>query len=351
MAQPSENPEATPGAEARAMVMRLVFGGMAVQVVGVAARLNLPDEIGPDDATVTDLAGTYGFEPVRMTRLLRALAGLQLCREVEPGRFRLTDAGHLLRQGHPASVHRFVLMFTDPVMLGAWPRLETALRTGRTQFDEVFGQPFFDYLTERPEKSAVFNDSMSQATSAVAAVLPGLHDFGRYRLLMDIGGGDGTLLTAVLRDHPGLRGRVFDTAPGAAQAGEVIGRTGLAGRCEVAHGDFFGSVPGGADAHLLKSILHDWDDARVVTILRHSRAALPGDGTLLIVEPVLPETVPEEGMGGIYLSDLNMLVNVGGRERTRTEFEHVCREAGFTVTAVTPLAATGFSLIEAVPAA
>ena len=145
--------------------------------------------------------------------------------------------------------------------------------------------------------------------------------------MVDVGGGDGTLLAAVLSGHPDLRGIVFDTAAGVAQAPDLLAWSGVADRCEVALGDFFTEVPEG-DLHLLKSIVHDWDDDRVVTLLGHCSRALPDRGRVLIVEPVLPEVVEPGAPGLSYLSDLNMLVNIGGRERTRADFEDVCWRAG-----------------------
>lgn len=337
--------------EARRRLMQLVFGGMAVHVVGTAARMNIAQAIGDEGAAAEDIAGIHGVPTQRMTRLLRALAALGLCAETDPGSFVLTEAGMLLRDDHPGSVRSIVRMFTDPVMLGGWPQLETAVRTGRTTFDDVFGRPFFEHLATEPELSALFNTSMSQGTRAVAAALPEAYDFDRYTTVTDVGGGDGTLLTAILGRSRDLHGVVFDTAEGAAQAGDTISAAGLAGRCTVVTGDFFETVPAGADLYMLKSIIHDWDDDRASTILETCRAALPADGRVLIIEPILPDTVPPEVPPGFYLSDLNMLVNVGGRERTRADFEHLCASSGLAVTAVEPLPPEiGFSLIEAVPA-
>ncbi|MBN6038842.1 methyltransferase [Amycolatopsis sp. 195334CR] len=328
-------------------LMRLVFGGMAAQVIGVLTRLELADAIGDGGATIAELAAAKDIPGQQMYRLLRAAAGLGLLAEHDGGRFELTPQGALLRRDSPASLHAFARMFTDPIMLAAWPNLEHSLRTGSTSFEDVFGASFFDHLAKVPEMSALFNASMSQATGAVAATLPAAYDFGRFHTLADIGGGDGTLLSAVLTANPDLRGLLFDSEAGAAQAPETLGE--LTQRCEVHTGNFFESVPAGADAYLLKSILHDWSDEQCAAILGHCRAVLPENGRVLIVEPVLPELVPPGGPGGIYLSDLNMLVNVGGRERTRTDFENLCESAGLRLTEVIPLPPqTGFSVLEAV---
>ncbi|MEU6151816.1 methyltransferase [Actinosynnema sp. NPDC047251] len=168
-----------------------------------------------------------------------------------------------------------------------------------------------------------------------------------------MGGGDGTLLTSVLSHCPTLEGVVFDTAEGVAQAAGTLDAAGLTSRCKVVAGDFFDSVPAGSDLHLIKSVMHDWDDDRAAAILTRCREALPEHGRLLIIEPILPDTVDPAGDAreDPYLSDLNMMVLVGGKERTRADFERLCDRAGFAVTGVVELPPhVDFSVIEAKPA-
>ncbi|MFC5153680.1 methyltransferase [Streptomyces amakusaensis] len=339
----------------RDLIVRLAFGGMAAQTLRAAARLRVVELIGCRQCRASDVAAEAGAEPQPMHRLLRALAGLGLLRDHAHETFSVTPAGAFLDPVHPASLTSFVRMFTDPAMIRAWEHLDSSVRTGRTAFDTVFGTDFFSHVARHPELSADFNEAMSQASRDTAATLPHAYDFGRFGAVTDVGGGDGTLLAAVLAAHPGLTGTVFDTAEGLAEAPGTLGRHGLAGRFTTIYGDFFRSVPAGSDLYLMKSVLHDWPDDQVVTILSHCRAVLPPGGVVLIVEPVLPEAIGTEtdadvaDGGGTYLTDLNMLVNVGGRERTRTEFEELCRRAGLAVASVAPLTdAAPFSLIEAV---
>ncbi|WP_028934394.1 methyltransferase [Pseudonocardia spinosispora] len=337
--------------EDRGRLTQLVFGQMAGQVVATAADLGLADLIGDGERSGTELAGKIDADPGAVTRLLRALAALGLLTETTPDSFALTGMGTLLRSDGPDSLLEFVRMFSDPAMLAAWRELGSAVRTGHTTFDQVFGVSFFDHLAANPELSARFNTSMRQATQLVASALPASYHFGRFHTVLDIGGGDGTLLTAVLGAHPGLRGVVYDTASGLAQAGATFQQTGLADRCTTTTGDFFTSVPGGADLYLIKSIVHDWNDDQVNTILGHCRRVIPDNGRLLIIEPVLPEKVDGSVRPGLYLSDLNMLVNVGGRERTLVDFDLLCARAGFTLSDLRLLPGpSGFSLIEATPA-
>lgn len=335
-------------AAGRELVVRLAFGSMAAHTLRAAVRLEVVELIGDVPRTAAEAAVAAGTAHQPMTRLLRTLTALGLLTEDAPDTFSVTPAGALLAPGHPDSLASFVRMFTDPAIVRAWEHLETSVRTGETAFDSVFGTDFFSHLARHPELSTDFNAAMSQATSETAAVVPRAFDFSRFASVTDIGGGNGTLLAAVLEAHPGLAGVLFDTADGLAEAAKTLARHGLEDRCSLNAGDFFQSVPQGSDVYLLKSVLHDWTDAQAATILRHCRQVLPPGGVVLIVEPVLPEVVGAEDEG-TYLSDLNMMVNVGGRERTRADFEEVCRRAALRVTSVTPLAdAAPYSLIEAV---
>ncbi|MFD9903120.1 methyltransferase [Streptomyces sp. NPDC059063] len=329
-------------------ITQLVFGSLAAQTLRAAVRLRVVELIGDKQWTAADLAAELSAAPQPTTRLLRALTSLGMLREHAPGTFSVTPTGALLDPGHPSSVTSLVRMFTEPAMLRAWEHLDDSVRTGDVAFDAIFGTDFFGHLKQHPDLSAEFNTAMSQGTRRTAAALPGAVDFARFTTVMDVGGGDGTLLSAVLRAHPGLTGIVYDSAEGLAQGPETLRRHGLEERCSLVAGDFFASVPEGADLYMMKSIVHDWSDEQVVTILRHCRAALPSDGRVLIIEPVLPEVVDPRSAGFSYLSDLNMLVNVGGRERTRADFETVCRAAGLSVVSVTPLPDTApYCAIEA----
>ncbi|GLU46284.1 methyltransferase [Nocardiopsis ansamitocini] len=338
-------------AAVRGGLVRLMFGTMAAQVVGSATRFGLPDALGDGVRSAPDLAAENELSVQSMRRLLRALAALDILVEESPDHFRLAPAGALLRTDRPDSMHALVRVFTAPLMCRGWEHLDTSLRTGETSFDAVFGTDFFGYLKDKPELSALFNAAMSQGTQGLAAAVSQQFDFGSFTTVADIGGGDGTLVSAVLRAYPHLSGIVFDTVEGSAQAVGTLEKAGVADRCRVVTGDFFAAVPEGADLYLLKSILHDWDDDRAATILGHCRRVVPETGRLLIVEPVLPETVEPKQQPVSYLSDLNMLVNVGGLERTRSDFVRLCERAGFTLTAISQAGpGAGLCLIEAAPA-
>ncbi|MFH8407961.1 methyltransferase [Streptomyces sp. NPDC018019] len=339
---------ATPARAARGTVTQLLFGQLSTHVVAAAVRLGVLDRIGAGTRTADDVATACGTQPQATLRLLRALAALGLLTEHEPGTFEVTAAGALLRNDTQDSMAALARMFSSPVMTRAWERLEDSVRSGEPAFDAVFGTDFFSHLKGDPELSQEFNTAMSQGTRTAAQDVPAHYDFGRFTTIVDVGGGDGTLLAAILRAHPAPRGMIYDTAEGLAQAGARLAAEGVADRVTLETGDFFAAAPAGGDLYLLKSVIHDWNDEQCAGILRHIRQVLPADGRVLIIEPVLADAVRPDAPAVIYMSDLNMLVNVGGRERTRADFEALCAQAGFTITGLTPLPAPDpFVLIEA----
>lgn len=337
-------------AGARARVGALVFGAMAAEAVFAAVRLRIPDVLGDGLRRDTELAAEIGADRGALTRLLRALAALELLSEPAPMQFRLTEAGQLLRSDGPDSMHAFVRMFGDPTMLSAWHELETAVRTGDTPFEKIFGTTFFDYLSKDPKLSEQFNVTMRQGTAVAARQVLRHYDFGPFRTIADIGGGDGTLLAAVLQDYPGARGILYDSVAGLAQAGTALDAAGVGERCAIQAGDFCKAAPEGAELYIVKSVLQDWNDDKAGVILALIRTVIPPNGRVLIIEPVLPDRVDASAPPTMYLGDLNMLVNLGGRQRTWADFHKLCERAGFTLHAATRLPApVSLSMLEARP--
>ncbi|NEB40602.1 methyltransferase [Streptomyces sp. SID14515] len=344
-------------ADARRTVISAIFGTLATQAVGAAARLELADRIGDGEADTAELALECGLPAEQLGRLLRALASLGLCVEPSPGRFALTESGALLRRDTPASLLAFAAFLTHDVFQRNWLNLEESLGTGRPAFDTQFGEPVYDYLSGRPELAALFHSAMSKRhlPLEMAAAISAVHDLGRFRTVVDVGGGDGTLLAAFLARYPQLTGTVYETEAGVARARETIAAAGLEDRYRAVAGDFFVDVPGGADLYLIKNVVLNWDDDRAGAILRRVRAAMPDHAKLLIAEPVLPDTADVDSINHAalenpYLTDLHMLVTIGGRQRTRAEYTALCAGAGLRVTEVVPLAQElNASLIEAVP--
>lgn len=338
-------------ARARGTLLRRVFGSRVTEVVALMVTLDLADAIGDGVADVDDLAQACDITTHRLHRLLRALTSLGMCVESAPGKYALTEVGALLRKDSPGSMYEFARFHTAAEVMRPWSGLGHSLRTGRATFDQQFGSPLYDYLRTRPELSARFAAAMSDESRVAAAAIAEHYDFSGYRTVTDIGGGDGTLMSAILHRNSQLRGMVFDTPEVAAAARDQLAVAGLTERCTVVTGDFFTAVPPGADLFLIKSTLHNWDDEHAVRILRGCRTALGDNGTLLIIDVLLPELVQPDSSGqNPYINDLQMLVLLGGQERTRADVDRLCARAGLSVAAVRALPATVLSLLEVVPA-
>jgi O-methyltransferase domain len=209
------------------------------------------------------------------------------------------------------------------------------VQSGRPSFERAIGLDPFAEFAQNDEASRNFNRAMSEGTLREAPGIIATYDFAQFSTLVDVGGGDGALLGSILAATPGLQGILFDTGPGQAESAERLRGMGVDDRCEVVEGDFFDTVPAGADAYIMKSVIHDWDDEKCVTILSNCRRAMKVDGKVLIVEPVVPETVKLSfALLGVVMSDLNMLVNTGGKERTEEEFAALLRAADLELTGV-----------------
>jgi SAM-dependent methyltransferase len=337
--------------QSRAALAGMLFGFQPAQVLYAAAELGLADLVADEARTSDDLAAATGTDADALHRLLRAMAGLGLVDEVEPGRFRLAAHGLALRSG-PQGLRSLALLFGGEHVWRPWGLLVDALRRGSDEvvFEDLYGQGAMAYYAERPELATMFNDAMTEATTRALPGIVAAYDWSGFAELVDVGGGNGTLMAAVLAGAPALRGVVFDTAAGLADTAAHLDAAGVAHRCRLEAGDFFAAVPGGADGYVLKSIIHDWDDARSATLLGHCRRAIDPGGRLLIIEPVLPERIEHPGqMAGSLLGDLNMLLLTGGRERTEAQFGKLLAGAGFELTTVVATEGSDYSVIEARP--
>lgn len=324
-----------------------VVGYAPAQIIAVAARLGIADQLAGGAMTSGELAAATGTHAPSLYRLLRALACLEVVAEVGPDRFELTPAGVALRSDAPGSIRALAMLLCSDEAWRSWGELEYSVRTGKPAWDRVTGMSAFEFFTQHPEQSATFNAAMAEYTRSVAPAIVAGYDFSRFATLVDIGGGDGTLIAAILNAVPGLGGVLFDLPAGVERSAKTLAAVGVADRCQVVTGDFFTSVPEGADAYLLKNVIHDWDDERAVAILRSCRRAMTAAGTLLLAEQVLPPQVESPEVTGMVLGDLQMLVLTGGRERTAEEFRALFTAAGFELTTI--VAAGGLCLIEGSP--
>jgi orsellinic acid C2-O-methyltransferase len=341
-----------PGA-VRSALVPLLFGFFPTQVLHVAATLRIADHLDSGPRTTADLAATTGTDEPSLARVLRALACFGVVEEVDPGTWALGPHGPGLLTEGAVSLRHVVLLFAADEVWRSWGDLGETVRTGEPAWDRITGASSFEHMRRNPEFQAMFNRAMAEGTRNAAPGIAEAGGFDRFRSVVDVGGGDGTLLAAVLRAHPHLRGTVFDLAEGMEEAPRVLAAAQVSDRGTAEAGDFFAAVPGGHDVYLTKSVIHDWDDDRAGRILRNIRAAMGPDGTLLVVEPVMPDapsSSPDVLM--MVMSDLNMLVCTGGKERTEDEFRTLLADAGFAVRAISPVPGpTNYSVIEAVATA
>jgi hypothetical protein len=275
---------------------------------------------------------------------LRGLTHVGVFAEDDTKQFSLTPMGNLLRTGVPGSLHAFVLSYGEPWWWTPWGRLLETVRTGTTAFDATMGQGLFEYLQQHPEAATVFNANMAAMTGRDIPELVSTYDFGGAGVLVDIAGGHGALVSAILQAGRRAKAILFDRPEVIAGARAPLEAAGVADRVILAAGSFFESIPGGGDMYTLKDIIHDWDDARAIEILRNCRRAMTADAKLLLIERVLPAG-GEAAVGKMV--DVTMMVMTGGQERTEAEYRALLEAAGFTLRGVHFTHSTN-SVIEAV---
>lgn len=325
-------------------LLDLVQSHRVTAVIYVAARLGLAELLRDGPRTVEELASRTHTDRDALARLLVALSTVGICSRVGEGRYLLTELGSGLDGAAGRSFKNWVI-FEGSMLTRRWDGLLDSIMSGKTdaQLQEVDDN--FDLMARTPEHVRIFNEAMTDLTRLVTHDLLQAYDFGTISHLMDVGGGSGELMGAVARTYSTIRGTVFDLPRCADAANQHFGRLGISDRVGFVAGDFFQSVHATADAIILKSIIHDWDDERGCTILKNCRQALPPDGRLLLVERSMPESPgTEDADRSCAMSDLNMLRGPGGRERTEREYYRLLTESGFRPTAVHR--AGRFNLIE-----
>jgi ubiquinone/menaquinone biosynthesis C-methylase UbiE len=322
---------------------RIISGYWTSQAVYAAAQFGIADLLKDGPRSVGQLAEATGADADALYRLLRALASVGIFAEGESRQFSLTPLAEPLRSDVAGSKRALALMMGDE-QFRAWSEIEYSIRSGKTAFEKVFGQPVFDYLAEHPDKARIFDAAMTGIHGRESNAILDAYDFSGIGVLADVGGGNGSQIAAVLEGHTTMRGILFDLPHVVERGRERIEAAGLAQRCTLVGGSFFDAVPEGADAYMLRHIIHDWDEERALAILRNCHRAMPADGRLLVVESVIPPG--NEPFGGKFL-DLVMLLIPGGKERTEGEYRTLFAQAGFELKRVVPTG-TDVSVIEGV---
>ncbi len=324
-------------------VFQIASSAIAVQALWTAAELGIADHVSDQPASAAELAAKVHANPDALYRMMRFLTMLGIFREAGDQSFVQTPMSETLRSDHPGRMRAAVRLLSSGSFWRALGQFGEAVRTGETAWTITHGKPIFDYFPDHPEEGALFNDAMIGIHGAEPPAVAEAYDFSGLETVVDVGGGSGNMMINILQRHPDPRGIVFDLPPAAEAARERIEAAGLSSRCSAVAGDFFESVPDGADAYVLSHIIHDWDEARCVSILERCRRAMKPGGRVLIVEMVVPG--PNEPHPAKLL-DLVMLTVPGGRERTAEEYAALLARAGLRLERIVPTASP-VSVVEA----
>jgi hypothetical protein len=316
---------------------RMIMGAWVPQAIYTVTALGLPDELGTARKGSGELAKAVGAPERNVHRLLRAMVALELCGEPEPGVFELTPMGAYLRSEAKDSMRNWALLWGHETIWSGWGRLLDCARTGEIAPKLIAGKGPFEWLSEDPAGLEIFNRSMAELTARAARAVAQAYDFDGISKIVDVGGGYGALLREILSKYPETSGAILDLPYCREGAAKLLAEAGLTGRCEFVPGDFFESVPPGADAYSIKSVIHDWDDERSVFILTNIRRAMSGTSRLLLVEPILPDRIGSSALDAMMIgSDLNMMLMTGGCERTETDYRRLLESAGLHLVRVVP---------------
>jgi hypothetical protein len=325
-------------------LFQLATGYWTSQAIYVAAKLGVADLLQDGPQSYVALAAATDSDAPSLLRLMRTLASVGVFSQLGTDRFALSHLAERLRTDTPASLRAMVITIGE-IHYQACGNLLHSVQTGSSAFLKTFGTSLFDYLRQNVDAADAFHQGMANVASMLAYAVLMAYNFGGLSSVVDVGGGRGTLLEKILQFNPEMRGTVFDTASTIERTNQLHGNNAWGRRCAYLSGDFFTSVPQGADAYLLSGVIHDWDDDRAIRILNNCRRAMTRDSRVLLVEMV----VPDNGVNCFSkLLDLNMLVMTGGRERSETEFRTLLEASGYKLTKIVSTMAPQ-SVIEAVP--
>jgi ubiquinone/menaquinone biosynthesis C-methylase UbiE len=324
-------------------LLQFLTGYWVSQAVMAAAKLGIADLVKDQPQTVDELAKATGTHAQSLHRLLRGLASVGIFAADDQGRFGLTEMARCLIEG-PMSQRAVALMLSGE-HYASWGELLYSVQTGKPAFDKIYGKPIFDWLTEHPDEAKIFDAAMTGFHGEETQRIIDAYDFSQFGTVVDIGGGNGSVLTPLLQRNKNVHGILFDLANVIERARPQLASAGIADRCDAVAGDFFKAIVPGGDAYFMRHIIHDWTDEQCTTILRNIRKVIPPHGKLLVCEMVIPPgNEPHVGK----LLDLNMLVIPGGRERTAEEYDTLFAGAGFKLERIVPTKST-VSVVEGRP--
>ncbi len=331
----------------QAVLLNMTIGHWVARLIHVAAKLRIADHLRKGPRTAADLATAARVQGAPLYRVLRALSSVGVFAETKDGRFKLTPLAALLRTDVPDSMNGWAMMINEPYNWKAWCEVLHSVQTGENAFQKAYGMNFFERLERHPEDLAVFGESMTSLSRAENPAVAAACKLKGKGTIVDVGGGHGSLLAAILRTNRKWQGVLYDQPSVIARAkqDDHVTAKDIAARCRLEGGSFFESAPKGGDVYIMKYILHDWDDVSSVAILKNCREAMHPKGRVLVVDNVIP---PGNDPGWGKLLDIQMLV-IGGRERTKKEFAALFAEAGLKLSRVIPTKAP-VSIVEGIRA-
>jgi hypothetical protein len=348
MTAPTTIIDAQPRADPAQTIFQLATGYIISAALQTAVKLGVADHLANGSQSVAELAAATRTNEDALYRVLRVLAMAGVFEETAGRRFALTPASELLRSDRPG-LRDMALWISSPFHFRVYSNALESVRTGQPASEKMLGVPVFEYLARDAELSEIFNNAMTSFSGLIMPAVLEAYDFSGIDVLVDVAGGHGGILTAVLQKYPAMRGILMDIDHVIAGAHPKIAAQNVQDRCTAVAGDFFKSVPPGGDAYIMKHIIHDWDDQRASVILRNIRTALAGrrHGKVILLEAVIQAgSAPDLGK----LLDLEMLMMPGGRERTADEFRALFAKSGFEMTRIVPTKSP-LNVIEAVPKA
>ncbi|MGO8940309.1 MAG: methyltransferase [Mycobacterium sp.] len=328
---------------APAAMMEMIIAAWTSQAITVAAQLGVADALSNGPLPIEELAARVGADADALRRLLRALISKGIFVHRRDGRYELNSLAGTLRSDAPISMTWAAQFYGSAEQRERWTLMVDSIRTGSTVVPTLRGSESFDYFAVQPELAELFNQTMTSVSELTDGPVVAGYDFSAYSTIVDVGGGHGPLLAAILAGAPASRGVLYDLPGVVANAPSLLREHKVADRVRIAEGSFFDSVPSGGDAYILKNIVHDWPDDKAVQILRNVREAAGPGATVLLVELVIPKH--KRDFPGKWV-DLEMLLNLGARERTAAEYRDLLSQAGFRVTRVVQTASP-LSVVEA----
>ncbi|HZU48131.1 MAG TPA: methyltransferase [Mycobacterium sp.] len=328
---------------APAAMMEMIIASWTSQAITVAAQLGVADALAGGPLTIDELAAKVGADADALRRLLRALISRGIFCHRDDGRYCLNWLAHTLRSDAPVSMACAARFYGSREQRERWTLMEDAIRSGNSVVPAMHGKGSFDYFAEQPELAELFNQTMTSISELTTGAVVAGYDFSAHRTIVDVGGGQGQLLAAIVAATPSSHGVLYDLPWVVAGAPNVLRANDVSDRVCIAEGSFFESVPSGGDAYILKNIIHDWPDEKAVQILRNVRSAARPGATVLLIELVIPEH--DRDFPGKW-ADLEMLLNLGARERTAAEYRALLGQAGFRMTRVVQTASP-LSVVEA----